>query len=401
MQGWEQQVRTGHPQADQAEVQRLEHTARSQGLAVAVLPLPSGGFHVRAYPTWAASPQAMHTPPQAAHPGPAPGMAPAQAAPGAAPGPAAPDALAGPLAAAGYLATPEGQESIRTTLHYAAQGSPMQILADLGQLGALDKSSEKLQKKWGWLSGGGCFVGIVALVFVVMVPPLLVLCVLGTALFGFGIWRYGKYKKTNLEDRRYQLAARVVRLLSADMDPATPMKLSLALGAIDRKECAIGENQVMGWNVTYYRDPWLSVAGRLADGSSFKLDKTQLLQIRKKRKVNYRGKVKHKRKDKHGVLCTLTMKYKESRYPGMAQLAPTAVQAVQLPHEAQLKGLVPQPGSLTMKVASKVPWQVPAPGTQNYQVLNAVDLVAMMFLSIYQVLNLAKRVGGQPQAPRA
>jgi len=416
MQGWEQQVRTGHPEADHAEVQRLDHAARSQGLAVAVLPLPGGGFHVRAYPTWAADPNQVAVPPhhpqqghpqpghpQQGHPQPGhpqqghpqPAQQPQQGHPQPVQqGPTVPHALSGPLAAAGALATPEGQASIRDTLHYAAQGSAAELMMDLGQLAILDKNSEKLQKKWGWFSAGGCLVVFVGIPLGILLVPLFALCVLGLVFFIVAIGRYGKFKKTNLEDRRYQLAARVVRLLSADVDPNAPMKLSIGLGSTERKECAVGQNNVMGWDVTYYRDAWLSVAGKLADGSSFKLDQVELLQVRKKRKVNYRGKVKHKRKDKHGLLCTLTLKYKDSRYPAMATLAGSAFQAVQLPHGAMLKQLTPQPGSLALKVTSKVPWTVPQPGAQAYQELNAMDLVAMMFLSAYQVLNLAKRVGG-------
>lgn len=79
MSGWEQNIVTGNPQADQAAVEQHRQAAAAQGLAFDVQPLPSGGYRVRAYPG---------PPPQAYPPSPqAPpqqhwGQAPAYAAPG-------------------------------------------------------------------------------------------------------------------------------------------------------------------------------------------------------------------------------------------------------------------------------------------------------------------------------
>ena len=50
MSAWHATIRTGDPQADLHEVQRCEHHAAGQGMALNVHPLPEGGFHVSAYP---------------------------------------------------------------------------------------------------------------------------------------------------------------------------------------------------------------------------------------------------------------------------------------------------------------------------------------------------------------
>ena len=49
MSGWEQRIVTGNPQADQATVEQHRQAAAAQGLAFDAQPLPTGGFHVRAY----------------------------------------------------------------------------------------------------------------------------------------------------------------------------------------------------------------------------------------------------------------------------------------------------------------------------------------------------------------
>lgn len=50
MSGWEQRIVTGSPQADHATVEQHRQAAAAQGLAFEAQPLPTGGFHVRAYP---------------------------------------------------------------------------------------------------------------------------------------------------------------------------------------------------------------------------------------------------------------------------------------------------------------------------------------------------------------
>lgn len=50
MAGWEQRIVTGNPQADQAAVEQHRQVAAAQGLVFDAQPLPSGGYHVRAYP---------------------------------------------------------------------------------------------------------------------------------------------------------------------------------------------------------------------------------------------------------------------------------------------------------------------------------------------------------------
>lgn len=50
MSGWEQNIVTGNPQADQMTVEQHRQAAAAQGLAFEAHPLPTGGFHVRAYP---------------------------------------------------------------------------------------------------------------------------------------------------------------------------------------------------------------------------------------------------------------------------------------------------------------------------------------------------------------
>jgi modulator of FtsH protease len=86
MSGWEQRIVTGNPQADQATVEQHRQAAAAQGLAFEAQPLPTGGFHVRAYPPqggpqqWG-PPQGGYAPPpqQQQQWG---GAAPAYAAPG-------------------------------------------------------------------------------------------------------------------------------------------------------------------------------------------------------------------------------------------------------------------------------------------------------------------------------
>jgi modulator of FtsH protease len=90
MSGWEQSIVTGNPQVDQATVEQHRQAAAAQGLAFDAQPLPTGGFHVRAYvpqPGGYGPPQGGYGPPQGGYGAPQPqpqqwGGAPAHAAPG-------------------------------------------------------------------------------------------------------------------------------------------------------------------------------------------------------------------------------------------------------------------------------------------------------------------------------
>ena len=200
----------------------------------------------------------------------------------------------------------------------------------------------------------------------------------------------------NLENRRYELAERVIRFLRLDSPPDAEISLQLDLQRpyIRRKQVRTGK--VGPWNVTYYSDPWLRVQGRLVNGTAYRLTAIEKHQLRNKRYRSRSGKMKSKSKTKAATELIVGVRVKRRRFPEFARLSPkSAVQLVQLPEWAKLKACkVDAPatsdrGTLTLRSATNQAWSCEAEG-EAQEPTSGVRWFAMSILSVYQVLNLAR-----------
>lgn len=72
---WERAIRTGHPGSDAQAVEDLRREAASQGMALQVSPLPGGGLHVRAVPSYGGPTPSYGGPAPAGYGGPQPAFA--------------------------------------------------------------------------------------------------------------------------------------------------------------------------------------------------------------------------------------------------------------------------------------------------------------------------------------
>ena len=83
------------------------------------------------------------------------------------------------------------------------------------------------------------------------------------------------------------------------------------------------------------------------------------------------------------------LKPKPSKHTQLDRLAPGVADAVQLPGWAALKSIEVEGGVLLLKASVKSDWSVPA-ARHGLPGRDGVQLIAMMFLSLYQVVNLSK-----------
>lgn len=291
-------------------------------------------------------------------------------------------------------------------LTYKSDAAAKSVLADLDRIRACDAETEKQQSKWMWimllsvLLGGAMTLGSAAADLLALAA---ILGVVAAIAFVFSLVTYLRHRSSNIDNRRYVLATQLINLLRVDLARETSLAIAADFRRANHKEKLHGKGQAGPWKVSFYRDPWLQLSGRFADGTSFDLVHTELTQARTQVKRSHSGKPKHKSKTKHGYEAELRLRFKPSKYRHMASLQADAEEAVQLPAGAVLKKLKHTDRDLVLRVAGKGSWSVVqgvAGGGQAAKKRadvvgdgpDGTRLLSLMFLSLFQILNLSKAI---------
>lgn len=296
-------------------------------------------------------------------------------------------------------------KAFRKTLVYERTATPDAILRDVAILRNLDREGERKRRRLLWL-------GVTPLVVAVLMFFLAGVVVeqLGDnaglwfgasgvlVLFGSGALIYrAANKRLDTEDRRYELLGRVIGMLRTDMRTGDTIAVRLDLGRPDTSAKSKGEGTVRSWKVKYFEDPWLTLRGRFADDTRFALDATEKFQKRSKWATSSSGKMKHKSKTKSATELLLHLKVKTKRYPGLENLRGKIASAIRVPSGVAVKRVVGNPDGLGLRVLLKGPWDC-SPDGDGGEGIDGTRLVASMFLSLYQVLNLSKAIAkGSPR----
>jgi hypothetical protein len=289
-----------------------------------------------------------------------------------------------------------------STLVYSRRAPIKDLLEDLAELRAFDGKQEKTLTMWTAIGVIGLMGSIISIIAASSSNPTmgptarfaLIGAFVAMMVVGFAT-RWAR-SRLNLENRRYELAERVIRFLRLDSPPDAEISLQLDLQRpyIRRKQVRTGK--VGPWNVTYYTDPWLRVQGRLVDGTAYRLTAIEKHQLRSKTYRSRSGKMKSKSKTKAASELIVGVRVKRRRFPEFARLSTkSAVPLVQLPEWAKLKACkVDAPatsdrGTLTLRSATTQAWSCEAEG-EAQEPTSGVRWFAMSILSVYQVLNLAR-----------
>lgn len=279
---------------------------------------------------------------------------------------------------------------------YRTQAPGAQVLAELDNLRGLDARHEQ-RESWASRVGCGSFIGAVVLFFVVGLngrweDPSLEAAALWSILLLVvtGIVAYvlrSRFARFNLENRRYELATRLVEMVQADTAPQEPLTLEMDLEPTTHPRKFTGEGKTRaGWNVKFHADRWLSLQARLLDGTRLHVEVTERTDVRSRSKISASGKLKTKRKILSDMLIRVRLQVKPEKYPHLGRLGARAREAVRLPRGSSLKSLSVQEDRLDITSYVDGPWDVKH---DTYQV-NAVHLLALTLLSLYQLLNLSR-----------
>lgn len=282
----------------------------------------------------------------------------------------------------------------KSSLIYESQASSQDVVTAVESIREIDKANEPQQKLWGAVT----IVALIAAVVVLIVGLANNLGTFGLVFAGFlGIFgvvagfKWRAHKRLNFVDKRYELLAAMTRLLSRDIASDGTLNVRLDVTKPDQAHKFTHKGKAGTWNVKYYDDAWLSMSGKLLDGTGFQLVVSERFQQRSKWKRSSSGKMKHKTKTKSGTAATLRLKPKASKYVDLAKVNDDASQAIQLPYWVDSKGLQQNEGTFVLKTATRAEWEIPVKGGPAEE-FNGTEMIAAMFLSLYQILNLSKAI---------
>ena len=217
-----------------------------------------------------------------------------------------------------------------------------------------------------------CFVGIGFLLL-----PLFIICSL------YFSKQSQKYHALQNYIYRYSLSKKIVSLLNRDIKENSRLNVSVDfnLPIIKRKRIKkTKSSNYAGRKITNYFDPWLNIQGEFADRTKFKFNIAEYYRNTSRWKTSRSGKRKWKSKNKFkGMEIELQLIYQPKKYGGAAILKKDAIDAIVLAQTAKLKAFKISPKLMQIKVF--LPQKSPA---LIYQT------VISMFLSLYQILNLAR-----------
>lgn len=289
---------------------------------------------------------------------------------------------------------PDILQQIAQSCTFQGDATASEIAHAIHEIHGIDKHSEKQQRLGCWAMGLG-FLSLFP------VTPILVsngmaslggiTGIAGIAVLIVGVVKQYKYGRTDFEDRRYRLLESLTRLLQVDMAPEAQMSISLNLLPQNHKSKFQSKGTAGLWSVDHFLDHWLQISGRFLDGTYFSISMTEKHQARSRRARTSRGKTKFKQKTKNASVVVVALKTKADRYLPIEKLGENVQGALQLPYGSFVKSLNAEGNQIQLTVTTKTAWGVAVPGGEKV-LFDGVQLVASMFLSLYQILNLSREV---------
>jgi hypothetical protein len=279
---------------------------------------------------------------------------------------------------------PINATSFRKTLTYAATASAAQIFQDLDELTEIDKQIEN-KKSLAFtilvISGIALFSSLFLLEINSTLGGIL-LVGSSVALIVGGIL-FVRFSPLNIQNYRYKLIKPLLSLVSRDSQENATFNINLVFSSPTAKNKQISSGNHpnrRGWKIQLFQDRWCNLEGELLDGNRFQLTLSELNRIASGR--NPRGKYKSKTKLK-GSEIILKVNCSPRQYGAIKVLREDAREAIQLPPGVEVKGL---------KITDKaILLNVRVPPERNAKSQEALyKIITMMFLSLYQILNLAK-----------
>ncbi len=238
------------------------------------------------------------------------------------------------------------------------------------------------------ISAGLLFVLLFPLVFLNPFTVVVVVIIALTILF---VMR-GRTAALNLPNYRYELAERILALLSRDMDVASRVSLKILFKKqVDQPAKTIPFNRRPDWKIDICDNEWLKIKGPLLNGYWLQLSLTERYRKRYGRNIN--GKLREKFQQR-GLEIKLGIRLPGKGHWHLNQLKGQTDQMVRLPGSTTLKQLTLSEDLLKMKVlvpnwlggARSVSMIWPEDPSED-AIRQVQQVIMMMLLSAFQILN--------------
>lgn len=290
---------------------------------------------------------------------------------------------------------------------YRCSGLIRELREDLERLRLLDMDVERSRRNWRRSTWLCLAVTVVSCIFQLMLDvepedalaPRLTLWMVFVSLVGtvgcFVV--YLRFRRLDLENRRYALASQVIHRLRRDIGPDAPVKLALDFTPVDSPDKLLGKHTTpTGWNAENFADPWFTLQTRLLDGTHLRITAVQRLQKRSRTRRGSSGKYKTKYRRDSWMLLQVQLRVKAERHPDLALLEPEAREVIRLPEDVAVNKLQLGEDRLFLRTLVEKDWDAGAAVVTN--AVDASKTVVMMLLSLYQVLNYSKQLRQQAKA---
>lgn len=213
-----------------------------------------------------------------------------------------------------------------TTLHGFVPELNAQLEALEGQDHVEDQQRAELRKGVAWTLAPGCLIlvgGLFSILFLpliscVAVPAAIVLVVIGMRRQR----ALSRLQRQDLDSDRIRMAQQLLTSLQPDLSVKKGVTLTLKHGdavtfGVASAERAEGNLLTGKTYFTGHTDSWITVGGRLADGSVFRLSVTRVVKRKKKPKRKY-TKITDRCRDK----ATLLVRLPAAVYPQLGDTLP-------------------------------------------------------------------------------
>jgi hypothetical protein len=282
-------------------------------------------------------------------------------------------------------------QNFQKTLTYTATSSTGQIFQDLDAIAKLDQEAEKKKFRYTIVFALGLLCLFVSFFLISSVPEIAIILLISSvvAVIIGGIFM-GRYGRVDVPNYRYELTRRIIYLLNRDLQENTNLHINLIFSPPTQKQKQISTGNHpsrRGWKVELFQDQWCSIEGEFSDRNRFQLILNEFHRIASGR--NPRGKYKSKKKPKGGEVF-LKLTCNQRQYGAIKILKQDAQGAIKLPDRVKIKGLNITDKAILLRV------NVPSEIWNNQDVM--YQTITLMFLSLYQVLNLARMLSQKKKA---
>lgn len=253
---------------------------------------------------------------------------------------------------------------------FTGRGTASELMGEMGRVAVIEKKLKGRVRLIRWLA---------AIVFLLLT---------GAAIFidkflffvgilaGAGLFIYSLTIASRIIHDRVEFLRLMLNMLSQDCGKKGRFQVLLQLHS-KREKISEGPNPHGGGKLNLFRDAWLSLDGRLTDGTAISASCADL--IRQRVRKNPRGKTKTK--ERRACLLRVQLDYNSAHYGDASAAAQGIKEPFRLPYGAEMKAFSSTATALAMKTVVK----------GNPVAVNLHAAGEAILLGAYRILNLSRQ----------